>query len=156
MALNKLVFMPFGYLVDKYRWDLFSGWADKNDLNCHWVKQRIDIQGESMHIWIFNITINMNCSTSLGVAPPNQRSEEDFDPGAKYHVAGNVRYVRYFTAHIYEFQFYRELCLVSGEYVPGDPSKPLHRCNFYGIYFGISALHSLCNWSTRSTHSHGR
>lgn len=68
----------------------------------------------------------------VGVAPPNQRNEEDFDAGAKYHVAGDVGYVRYFTAHIYEFQFYRELCLVSGEYVPNDIEKPLHRCNFYG------------------------
>ena len=45
MALAKLVFMPFGYLVDKYRWDLFSGWADETDMNCHWVKLRMDIQG---------------------------------------------------------------------------------------------------------------
>ncbi len=67
-----------------------------------------------------------------GVAPPVHRDETDFDPGAKYHVAGSVPYIRYFNSHIYEFQFYRQLCLVSGEYVPGDPSKPLHRCNFYG------------------------
>merc|ERR1711881_197208 len=46
--------------------------------------------------------------------------------------AGDVGYVRYFTAFIYEFQFYRALCLESGRYVPGDPKKPLHRCNFYG------------------------
>jgi len=111
MALSRLVFMPFGYLVDKYRWDLYSGWADKNNMNCHWVKLRMDIQG---------------------VAPPNLRTEEDFDAGCKYHVAANVGYVRYFTAHIYEFQFYKTLCEVSGQYVPGDPNKPLHRCNFYG------------------------
>merc|ERR1712055_298729 len=49
-----------------------------------------------------------------------------------FHVAGDVGYVRYFTAFIYEFQFYRALCLESGQYVPGDPEKPLHRCNFYG------------------------
>ena len=68
-----------------------------------------------------------------GVAPPNLRTEDDFDAGCKYHVASNVGYVRYFTAHIYEFQFYKVLCEVSGQYVPGDPNKPLHRCNFYGI-----------------------
>ena len=67
-----------------------------------------------------------------GVSPPNLRDESLFDAGAKYHVAANVGYVRYFTAHIYEFQFYRALCLESGEYVPNDPAKPLHRCNFFG------------------------
>ena len=68
-----------------------------------------------------------------GVAPPNIRTEEDFDAGCKYHVAGNVGYVRYFTARIYEFQFYKAMCEASGHYVPGDPDKPLHRCNFYGM-----------------------
>ena len=47
MALSRLVFMPFGYLVDKYRWDLYSGWADESNMNCHWVKLRMDIQGDS-------------------------------------------------------------------------------------------------------------
>jgi len=111
MAMEKLVFLPFGYLVDKYRWDLFSGVADEKSMNCHWAKLRMDIQG---------------------VAPPNMRTEEDFDAGSKYHVAADAGYVRYFTAHIYEFQFYKALCEVSGQYVPGDPNKPLHRCNFYG------------------------
>ena len=77
-----------------------------------------------------------------GVAPPNIRTEEDFDPGCKYHVAGNVGYVRYFTARIYEYQFYKALCEVSGHYVPGDPDKPLHRCNFYGMstFFDIDDI----------------
>lgn len=47
MALRKLVFMPFGYVVDKYRWDLFSGLSEPEDLNCHWVKLRMDIQGQT-------------------------------------------------------------------------------------------------------------
>ncbi len=47
-------------------------------------------------------------------------------------MASDVTYVRYFTAHIYQFQFYRALCLASGQYDPKDPNKPLHRCNFYG------------------------
>jgi len=67
-----------------------------------------------------------------GLTPPSKRSYKDFDAGSKYHVANDVGYVRYFTAFIYEFQFYRSICLESGEYVPGDKSKPLHRCNFYG------------------------
>ena len=64
--------------------------------------------------------------------PPNVRTEDQFDAGSKYHVAGGVGYVRYFTAHIYQFQFYRSLCLVSNQYDPNDPKKPLHHCNFYG------------------------
>jgi peptidyl-dipeptidase A len=61
-----------------------------------------------------------------GVAPPVGRSEADFDPGAKYHVASNTPYIRYFLAHMLEFQFYRALCQASGY------SGPLHRCTFYG------------------------
>ena len=80
-------------------------------MNCHWVKLRSEIQG---------------------IQPPNMRSEDYFDAGAKYHVAANVGYVRYFTAFVYEFQFYRTLCLISNQYDPNDPEKPLHRCNFYG------------------------
>jgi hypothetical protein len=66
MALQRLAFMPFGYLVDKYRWDLYSGWASEEEMNCHWVKLRSEIQG---------------------IKPPNMRSEEYFDAGSKYHVA---------------------------------------------------------------------
>ena len=80
-------------------------------MNCHWVKLRADIQG---------------------IKPPSQRNENQFDAGSKYHIAANVGYVRYFTALVYEFQFYRALCLESGQYVPNDPKKPLHHCNFYG------------------------
>jgi len=111
MALERIAFLPFGYLVDKFRWDVYSGVTTKHDMNCHWWKLRNEIQG---------------------LEPPRKRSKDHFDPGAKYHVAGDVGYVRYFTAFIYEFQFYRALCLESGRYVPGDPKKPLHRCNFYG------------------------
>ncbi len=69
----------------------------------------------------------------LGVSPPVVRSETDFDPGAKFHVAAQYTYIRYFLAYIYQFQFYRELCIASGQYVPGDKLRPLHRCDFYGI-----------------------
>ena len=111
MALQRLAFMPFGYLVDKYRWDLYSGWASEDEMNCHWVKLRSEIQG---------------------IKPANMRSEDQFDPGCKYHIAANVGYVRYFTAFVYEFQFYRTLCLISKQYDPNDPLKPLHQCNFFG------------------------
>ncbi|XP_040570335.1 angiotensin-converting enzyme [Lepeophtheirus salmonis] len=114
MATEKLVFMPFGYLVDKYRWDLYSNVVDpEKDLNCHWNKLRLEIQG---------------------VSPPVTRYEYEgyFDAGAKFHIAGNYGYIRYFTAFIYQFQFFKTMCLASKRYVPGDPNMPLHRCNYYG------------------------
>jgi len=111
MALERIAFLPFGYLVDKFRWDVYSNKTSTENMNCHWWKLRHEIQG---------------------LTPPSKRSYKDFDAGSKYHVANDVGYVRYFTAFIYEFQFYRSICLESGEYVPGDKSKPLHRCNFYG------------------------
>ncbi len=121
-ALSSIVFLPFGYLVDKYRWDLYSANAKETDMNCHWVKLRMDIQG---------------------VAPPSKRCEKGFDAGSKYHVAANVGYVRYFTARIYEYQFYKAMCLAAGEYVPGNPDKPLHRCNFYGSKAAGKKLQSM-------------
>ena len=85
--------------------------TSKEEMNCHWWKLRNQIQG---------------------LEPPSKRSKDHFDPGSKFHIAGDKDYVSYFTAYIYEFQFYRAMCLQSGRYVPGDPKKPLHRCNFYG------------------------
>ena len=111
MALRRIVFLPFGYLIDKFRWDVYSGVTSKENMNCHWWKLRHEIQG---------------------LKPPSKRSYLDFDAGAKYHVANDVGYVRYFTAFIYEFQFYRAMCLASGKYDPEDPTKPLHQCDFYG------------------------
>ncbi len=61
-----------------------------------------------------------------GVVPPSARSEQDFDPGAKYHVPGNVPYTRYFLADILQFQFHRGLCKAAGQ------TGPLHRCSIYG------------------------
>ena len=65
MALERIAFLPFGYLVDKFRWDVYSGKTSKEDMNCHWWKLRNQIQG---------------------LAPPSKRTKDHFDPGAKYHV----------------------------------------------------------------------
>src|SRR5207247_4385998 len=104
-ALDKVAFLPFGLLIDQWRWKVFSGEIKPEDYNKAWWDLRLKYQG---------------------VAPPVGRSEADFDPGAKYHVAGNVPYMRYFLADIYEFQFYRSLCHAAGH------SGPLYRCSFYG------------------------
>lgn len=104
-ALDKVAFLPFGLLIDKWRWQVFSGEIKPEDYNKAWWALRLKYQG---------------------VAPPVERTESDFDPGAKYHVAGNVPYMRYFLAHVYEFQFYRAMCRESGY------KGPLNRCTFFG------------------------
>ena len=103
-ALDKIAFLPFGLLIDKWRWEVFSGQVKPADYNKAWWALREEYQG---------------------VAPPVDRSEADFDPGAKYHIPDNTPYARYFLARIYQFQFYRALCQSAGY------SGPLHRCSFY-------------------------
>ncbi|KAJ1520596.1 hypothetical protein ONE63_003708 [Megalurothrips usitatus] len=111
MALEKVAFLPFGLLVDMWRWDVFAGNVSTEDWNRHWWYLREDIQG---------------------LRPPVPRSEEDFDPGAKFHVPGSYQYISYFVADILQFQLYRALCIEAGEYRPDDPtSPPLHKCDFY-------------------------
>ncbi|MEM9293389.1 MAG: M2 family metallopeptidase [Acidobacteriota bacterium] len=105
MALDKVAFVPFGLLVDQWRWKVFSGEVSPEEYNQGWWELREAYQG---------------------VAAPVERSEANFDPGAKYHVPGNTPYTRYFLAHILQFQFHRGLCQVAGD------DGPLHRCSIYG------------------------
>ncbi len=105
MALDKVAFLPFGKLIDQWRWDVFSGKTPPERYNQAWwdlVKQY------------------------QGVVSPVPRTEQDFDPGAKYHVPSNVPYTRYFLADILQFQFHRGLCRIAGQ------KGPLHRCSIYG------------------------
>ena len=92
-------------MVDQWRWRVFAGEVTPENYNEAWWKLRTSYQG---------------------IKPPVARSETDFDPGAKYHVAGNVPYTRYFLAHILQFQIFRALCKEAGY------EGPLHRCSFYG------------------------
>ncbi|CAG0925085.1 unnamed protein product [Notodromas monacha] len=107
VALDRIAFIPFGYIVDKWRWfgDLFKGIASVDQMNAHWWKLREEIQG---------------------VKAPVPRTEEDLDPGAKFHVASG-----YFVSTMNQFQFYEALCKIAKEYEPNNPKKPLHRCDFY-------------------------
>jgi peptidyl-dipeptidase A len=104
-ALTRVAFLPFGMLIDQWRWDVFSGKVRPADYNRTWWEMVRKYQG---------------------IAPPVARSEEDFDPGAKFHVAANVPYMRYFLARILQFQFHRAMCQAAG--VKG----PLHECSVYG------------------------
>jgi peptidyl-dipeptidase A len=103
-ALEKVAFLPFGLLVDQWRWKVFSGEIPPEKYNETWWQLRQKYQG---------------------IAPPLPRSEKDFDPGAKYHVAANVPYTRYFLAQILQFQFHRALAQEAG------CLGPLNRCSIY-------------------------
>jgi peptidyl-dipeptidase A len=105
LALDKVAFLPFGYLVDQWRWKVFSGEVGPGNYNKAWWDLRQKYQ---------NIT------------PPAERSESDFDAGAKYHVAASVPYARYFLADILQFQFHRAMCREAGY------KGPLNRCSIYG------------------------
>lgn len=104
-AIEKVAFLPFGLLIDKWRWDVFSGKTAPGAYNASWWALREKYQG---------------------VSAPAPRSEADFDPGAKYHIPGSTPYVRYFLARVYQFQFYKALCDASGH------KGPLHTCSFFG------------------------
>ncbi|KFE70280.1 Peptidyl-dipeptidase A precursor [Hyalangium minutum] len=104
-ALEKVAFLPFGLLIDQWRWDVFSGKTAPADYNKAWWALRQKYQG---------------------VAPPVARTEQDFDPGAKYHVPANVPYTRYFLARILQFQFHKAMCEAAGY------KGPLHECSVFG------------------------
>lgn len=104
MALDKIAFLPFGLLVDQWRWKVFSGEIAEEDYNDSWWELREAYQG---------------------VAPPIARESSNFDPGAKYHVPASTPYSRYFLAHILQFQFHRALCKDAGY------EGPLNRCTIY-------------------------
>ena len=104
-ALDNIAFLPFGKLIDEWRWGVFSGEINPEDYNKAWWELRTRYQG---------------------IVPPVERNEEQFDPGAKYHIPGNTSYTRYFLARILQFQFQRALCETAGY------EGPLHECSIYG------------------------
>ena len=105
MALAKVAFLPFGLMIDRWRWGVFDGSIKPTDYNTAWWQLKAKYQG---------------------VAPVTARGEEFFDAGAKYHVPANTPYTRYFMSHILQFQFYKALCDAAGH------KGPLYECSFYG------------------------
>ncbi|MBD3746231.1 MAG: M2 family metallopeptidase [Sphingopyxis terrae] len=104
-AMDKVAFLPFGLLVDRWRWGVFDGSIKPADYNKAWTQLRLQYQG---------------------ITPPVARPDTAFDPGAKYHIPGNTPYTRYFLARVLQFQFYQAACKQAGW------KGPLHRCSFYG------------------------
>jgi peptidyl-dipeptidase A len=105
MALEKIAFLPFGRLIDQWRWRVFSGEITPENYNSSWWELRRRYQG---------------------IAPPVPRTEADFDPGAKYHIPDNTPYTRYFLSFILQFQFHKALCAAAGNH------GPLYECSNYG------------------------
>lgn len=105
MALDKIAFLPFGRLIDEWRWGVFSGAITPETYNSAWWQLRRKYQG---------------------IEPPGERTQADFDPGAKYHIPANTPYMRYFLSFVLQFQFYKGLCDAAGH------TGPLHTCSFYG------------------------
>jgi peptidyl-dipeptidase A len=104
-ALEKVAFLPFGLMIDKWRWEVFSGKVSPTEYSKAWWELRREYQG---------------------IAPPVERTEADFDPGAKFHIPANVPYARYFLSFVLQFQFQRALCHEAGY------TGPLNRCSIYG------------------------
>src|SRR5690606_12725784 len=104
-ALDKVAFLPFARMMDQWRWDVFTGQITPEHYNAGWWRLREQYQG---------------------VSAPVPRSEQDFDPGAKYHIPANTPYMRYFLADILQFQFYKAMCDAAGH------KGPLYTCSFYG------------------------
>jgi peptidyl-dipeptidase A len=104
-AMDKVAFLPFGLLVDKWRWGVFSGQIPTNGYQAGWDRLRLQYQG---------------------IVPPVARDESKFDPGAKFHIPATTPYTRYFLARVLQFQFYKAACDQAGW------KGPLHRCSFYG------------------------
>lgn len=105
MALAKVSFLPFGLMIDRWRWGVFDGSIKPEQYNKAWWDLKAKYQG---------------------VAPATVRGEDFFDAGAKYHVPGNTPYTRYFLSHVLQFQFYKSLCTEAGH------TGPLYECSFYG------------------------
>jgi peptidyl-dipeptidase A len=104
-AMDKVAFLPFGLLIDRWRWGVFDGTIKPEAYNTSWNQLRLQYQG---------------------IVPPVERPADAFDAGAKYHIPGNTPYTRYFLARILQFQFYEAACKQAGW------TGPLHRCSFYG------------------------
>jgi len=104
-AMDKVAFLPFGLLIDRWRWGVFDGSIKPADYNKAWTQMRLQYQG---------------------IVPPVERPDDAFDAGAKFHIPGNTPYTRYFLARVLQFQFYEAACKQAGW------TGPLHRCSFFG------------------------
>lgn len=110
IGMQKLAFLPFAFVMDRFRYDVFRGNVQPENANCHFWRLR---------------------EKYGGIGPGAQRSNRDFDITAKYHASANVEYMRYFVSNIIQFQFHKAACIKAGEYEPNNPAKALYNCDIY-------------------------
>lgn len=110
LGMEKLAFLPFAFVMDKFRWEVFRGNVQPKDANCYFWKLR---------------------EKYGGVEPAVVRTNRDFDITAKYHASADVEYLRYFVSFIIQFQFHKAACTKAGEYEPNNPEKTLNNCDIY-------------------------
>lgn len=119
MGILKLAFVPFAYVMDKFRYDVFRGNVQAENANCHFWRLR---------------------EKYGGIGPASKRSNRDFDITAKYHASADVEYMRYVVSNIIQFQFHKAACIKAGEYEPNNPAKTLHNCDIYNSANAGNAL----------------
>lgn len=109
-AMSKIVILPYAFSLDKYRWNVFRREILPKEFNCRYWEMR---------------------DVFSGVEPPEVRTEDNMDALAKYHISADIEYLRYFVSNILQFQFHMAACELAGEYVRGNPDKPLSNCDIY-------------------------
>ncbi|KAK4305027.1 hypothetical protein Pmani_023053 [Petrolisthes manimaculis] len=122
LALQQITFLPFALLMEEWRWRVAEGTIKRRNWNCAWWDLRYSIQG---------------------VKPPVPRSEEDFDPGSKYHIAADLPYTGYLVAFILQFQIHKALCVKADRYQPLIQRRPLHKCHIFQSLAAGEALGSM-------------
>lgn len=110
LGLEKLAFLPFAFVMDKFRWEAFRGNLKPQEANCYFWKLR---------------------EKYGGVEPAVVRTQHDFDITAKYHASADVEYLRYFVSFIVQFQFHKAACTKAGEFEENNPKKSLNDCDIY-------------------------
>lgn len=140
MALERVAFLPFGLLLDVYRYGIFNGTTPEHRWNRQYEMLRCALRIEIAVYKSFDLKYLVSFHNLpflyrekyQKIRSPEKRTEEHFDAGAKFHVPADVQYMSYFLAHILEFQMLRSMCEVAGQYEPMNPAKALHKCDIGG------------------------
>lgn len=116
MAFMKLPEIPFGYVFETFRYDLFAG--------------RVGVEESNDYFW--DLTRKYQ---RIEPPNPNINRHQLFDAASKFHLAANVPYARYFFANILQYQVFRAMCenTFYGRLNTNQTlSLPLHKCDIYG------------------------
>ncbi len=105
MALQRVTFLPFSLIVDRWRWQVYAGAVPPAQYDATWWSLVAQYQG---------------------LMPGETRPEGSFDIAALPHITSDISYIRYFYAYLIEFQLFKAACDAAGW------TGPLHRCSLYG------------------------